>query len=338
MRVYLLPPFMLGRYFQALAVYLSEELEVKEYRVDYLEVEDESFYEAIEELANKADQHLNKVKASIPLFGNDYRHFFPKVLGPDYKERFQTNKERLLGAAKKLAELESTNASHLSILKATMFKHVKSFLAAKDERKLSEIQDPKGEALALLGLALSVLGQVGDFTTMLLPPLPEELRELPEVALGIRSRYELLEGLSLNKYKLDKLPCSSELLLQFLIANEFRKGVEEGRINLNCYAPNDVLTIAAVGGGNRALVYSVTPILASELLCSLTRDLVRDLVRSLGQRPELACACMNDAFLYATSKNPVHLYDCARRCAEEEDARVRALVNKIKKITKEAVV
>ena len=65
MKVKLLPPFLLGRYFQALAIYLSEELEILEYGIDYIEIEDESFERATEELIDKVEKHMEKGQSQL---------------------------------------------------------------------------------------------------------------------------------------------------------------------------------------------------------------------------------------------------------------------------------
>ncbi len=315
MRISLLPPFMIGRYFQALAIYLSDKLEVKEYTPNYIEVDEESYYEAIEELVTKVKEHLERVKDQPPVYGNDFKYFFPKVLG---KQRLDELKGKKLWAElwaetiSNLAKAKDLKVAHLQMIKASVHKHPKLFLGTGSDALVKDVKDPKGEALAIAGMALSVIGRAQDVVLMLLPPLPESLREHRLFVYSLRSRYEALEGVDM-RYPFDKLPCSSEVLIQFIFAKALKDRIAE---SIDCLQPQDNLFVMGVAkGGNRPLVEFITPLMASEVYCKLkgSENLLEELLNHAKRGKEQAGQCVNDLFNYVGSDNPEFLYNCARR-------------------------
>jgi len=343
LEIKLMQPFMMGRYFQALAIYLSDSLKVREYGPDYIVVEDESYRDAIEELIEKVEERLEKVRVQLPLFGNDYKYFFKKILGKEWEElrkkekeistklskakgekakelwaqRVEIWKEMWRKTIERLSTMSPQNQkdmpAHLQIIKASVHKYPKEFLGVGKDN-VSKVEDPKGEALAIAGAVLSLLGKVGDLTLMLMPPLPESMKEIDEFRNSLRSRYEALEGIELN-YPFEKLPCSSEVLLQFIFARAFKDKIME---RIDCLNPVDNLFLASVGsGGNRAMVNSIIPIMASEIVCKLERgELLDSLLKQLWKEPDVAGACVNDLFQYVISSNVEHVYRCARRYSD----------------------
>ena len=315
MRIELLPPFMIGRYFQALAIYLSERLEVKEYAPDHIEVEEESYYEAIDELVNRIKEHVEKVKDQPPVYGNDFKYFFPKVLG---KQRLEELKgKRLWGelwteTISNLVKAKELKVAHLQMIKASVHKHPKLFLGTGSDSLVKDVKDPRGEALAIAGMVLSTMGRAQDVILMLLPPLPESLREQKLFAYSLRSRYEALEGIDL-RYPFDKLPCSSEVLVQFIFAKALKDRIAE---KINCLQPQDNLFMMGVArGGNRPLVEFITPLMASEVYCKLksSENLLEEILGQAKRGKEQAGQCINDLFNFVGSGNLEFLYNCARR-------------------------
>ncbi|NPA85545.1 MAG: hypothetical protein GXO07_06045 [Crenarchaeota archaeon] len=337
MRIKLMPPFLLGRYFQALALYLSN-VKVLEYGPDYVEVDEESFEVAMEDLIEKMKAHIAKTGLEMPLYGNDYKYFIKNYVAKEIEDLLKKEnelKERRKRArgekAKELAEelskvlgekwerivkwyLKGGRGSRLLLFKATVHKYPKDFLGKGKDAEAKDVEDPKGEALAVIGATLSVLGRVDENVIFFIPPLPESLRENKSFVRHLRARHEAMVDANITRYPFDKAPCSAEVLLQFAFAYAFatHKSVAE---RLDCMNPFDNVFVASVkGGGNRPLVNSIIPLMASEIVCKLkSGELLGTLLAQLRHEPDAAGACVNDLFQYVLSGNYEHLYRCARR-------------------------
>ncbi len=332
-KVKLMPPVLLGRYFQALSLYLVD-LDIIEYGPDYIIVDVHELEDAINELAQMAAEHLEFVKVQPPIYGTD-KNFLKKVLGDKlykeidskeerlkrkkgkeaHEERVEVWKEKWKNVILKLLhfEVKGKPPSRIQILKASIHEYAKLFTKPEKDDELVKVVEPKGEALAIAGAILATIGRVGDTIVMLLPPLPESLRENSEFLNSLRARYDAIKFISLN-YPFDKIPCSSEIILQFIFAEAFREKIGE---KIRCPSITDNLFFASVAsGGNRPMVNSITPLMASEILCKLGKDteVISTILNQAKAEPNVAGACINDLFHYVISNNnPEFLYRCARR-------------------------
>ncbi len=362
-KIKLMPPVLLGRYFQALAIYLSD-MEIKEYGPDYIVVDSTELESVFKFLLDDIEDHLRRVGIQPPTYGNDKKYFFKKVLGEEiynsieererrlsekkgkdaYRERIEIWIEKWKEIILRLSQMKITkknkkkSLSRIQILKASIHESAKTFIGSKKIDELSYVTDPKGEALAIAGAILSLIGRVGDNYIMVLPPLPESLRENKEFVNSLKARYDALKLANLN-YPFEKVPCSSEVFLQLIFANEIKDRIKE---SLECPNPTDNLFFALVStGGNRPMVNSIVPLMASEILCKvgIKGDLLKALLNQVRADPNVAGACLNDVFQYVISNNPEFLYRCARRYADlmvskEEKERRAAMkvLNEIRRV------
>ncbi|ALU12353.1 hypothetical protein EYM_02730 [Ignicoccus islandicus DSM 13165] len=308
MKVSLLPSTLIGRYYQALVLYLSD-LKVERYGTDYIEIE-ENEEELYEGLCNLIEEYYKKYKYLERMPSGNDTHFVEKIMGTEKWQEYQEKRNKIRSKREdanaftkefwcKLLEymtvkseetvrrIKNRPPTRLMMVKLNLGRHVKTFMVPsrteRDNKMVYVINNKEtllGEALAITGLIVSNVGFIisnndgkRSYRTefRVLPPLPESLRETMKNHVAQRY-WAMVENRPSNP---KNLPVSTDVYLHFHYSHAFVKAkvFQQGSV---CMNPLDALILTFISKNEKKrekkpMVSNAFPLISSEIFCKFYR-------------------------------------------------------------------